>query len=277
MARDAVAPCAGRRALAVLLVLLGLLGMGLGLSGVVLGRIAWARMGSRKAAALVLAGGFVVLVIGGALAAPQPGTATTPSAPSAATVHPTRGPTSHAPAPSQTSAPTTATPSSVTAASPASTSATPPAVSPPSTATAASSSGPSALAAPQPTPQGRASITPSSPPVGTPAASPNQKCRAGDPLANVYHPSRLTVVAACKTVTGVVDAVRHETDGDYHIALRLDAPYAGLVNAKNASAQHGGAAPAAGLRHVFLRVLYGGRPRGAHPRDARHRHGSVRP
>src|SRR5947208_9106311 len=48
-------------------------------------------------------------------------------------------------------------------------------------------------------------------------------CRAGDPLANVYHPDRLTVLSPCKTVTGTVRSVRHESDGDYHIALEVDA------------------------------------------------------
>jgi len=41
------------------------------------------------------------------------------------------------------------------------------------------------------------------------------------------------------TVTGTVAAVRSEPDGDYHILLRLDPPFAGLINARNVSGEHG--------------------------------------
>jgi hypothetical protein len=41
------------------------------------------------------------------------------------------------------------------------------------------------------------------------------------------------------TVTGTVAAVRREPDGDYHILLRLDPPFAGLINARNVSGEHG--------------------------------------
>ena len=67
----------------------------------------------------------------------------------------------------------------------------------------------------------------------------SSSCRSGDPLANVYHPSRLQVITACQTVTGIVDAVRHEDDGDYHVAVHLDSTYASLLNGKNISEQHG--------------------------------------
>jgi hypothetical protein len=41
------------------------------------------------------------------------------------------------------------------------------------------------------------------------------------------------------TVTGTVAAVRNEPDGDYHILLRLDPPFAGLINSRNVSGEHG--------------------------------------
>lgn len=78
---------------------------------------------------------------------------------------------------------------------------------------------------------------PAAPAVGGSASASG--CRAGNPLANVYHPSRLQVLAACKTVTGTVEGVRAETDGDEHVAVRLDAAYANLINAANTADQHG--------------------------------------
>jgi hypothetical protein len=44
---------------------------------------------------------------------------------------------------------------------------------------------------------------------------------------------------SCLTVTGAVYAVRQEPDGDYHILLQLDPPYANLINARNVSGEHG--------------------------------------
>lgn len=70
-------------------------------------------------------------------------------------------------------------------------------------------------------------------------AADRAACRAGDPLANVYHPYRLHVVRACLTVTGTVVAVRHEQDGDIHFNVRLDPADAGLVNDRNVSEEGG--------------------------------------
>lgn len=64
-------------------------------------------------------------------------------------------------------------------------------------------------------------------------------CRSGDPLANVYHPNRLRVMQACTTVSGVVETVRHEDDGDVHFDLALDSAYTSMLTAENYSAQHG--------------------------------------
>ena len=55
----------------------------------------------------------------------------------------------------------------------------------------------------------------------------------------IYHPSRLQVVAACKTVTGTVESVRSEPDGDVHLLLKLPASRSGLLNDGNLSDTHG--------------------------------------
>jgi len=51
----------------------------------------------------------------------------------------------------------------------------------------------------------------------------------------IYHPSRLHVVASCKTVTGTVESVRYEPDGDVHVLLKLPANRSGLLNGGNLS------------------------------------------
>ncbi len=76
-------------------------------------------------------------------------------------------------------------------------------------------------------------------PVATSPTAGDPGCRTGDPLANVYHPDRLRVIDACKTVTGTAAFVRHEDDGDYHLGLHLDPPYASLLNSANLSSEHG--------------------------------------
>jgi hypothetical protein len=43
----------------------------------------------------------------------------------------------------------------------------------------------------------------------------------------------------CITVTGTVDEVRKEADGDIHIRFRLDQQFASLLNEKNISRQQG--------------------------------------
>ena len=49
----------------------------------------------------------------------------------------------------------------------------------------------------------------------------------------MYNPSRLDVQAACIRVTGTVEAVRHEADGDLHILLALDPAYTRLLTPAN--------------------------------------------
>jgi len=63
------------------------------------------------------------------------------------------------------------------------------------------------------------------------------QCKPGDPLAGVYLPSRLTVKNACTTVSGTVDCVKHEPDGDEHIRLRPDPAYRRLLTPANAFQQ----------------------------------------
>lgn len=55
----------------------------------------------------------------------------------------------------------------------------------------------------------------------------------------IYHPSRLHVVAACKTVRGTVEGVQSEPDGDVHLLLKLPASRSGLLNDGNLADTHG--------------------------------------
>ncbi len=60
------------------------------------------------------------------------------------------------------------------------------------------------------------------------------QCKPGQPLAGVYLPSRLHVKKRCVTVTGIVDCLRREPDGDVHIELRLTRAYRRLLTPANA-------------------------------------------
>ena len=55
----------------------------------------------------------------------------------------------------------------------------------------------------------------------------------------VYNPGRLRVLEACISVTGTVEEVRKEADGDVHIRFRLDQEFESLLNEKNISRQQG--------------------------------------
>ena len=55
----------------------------------------------------------------------------------------------------------------------------------------------------------------------------------------IYHPYRLHVLAACKTVTGTVESVESEPDGDVHVLLRLPLRRSGLLNDGNFSDTRG--------------------------------------
>ena len=63
---------------------------------------------------------------------------------------------------------------------------------------------------------------------------PSPYCRAGDPLAGVYHPSRLEVKSRCAVASGAVERIKLEAfDGDVHIELRLDSALRGLLSRGN--------------------------------------------
>ncbi len=57
--------------------------------------------------------------------------------------------------------------------------------------------------------------------------------------SHVYNPDRLEVVKQCITVSGAVEYVIPEGDGDYHVLLQLDIAYANLTNDVNNRDQHG--------------------------------------
>src|SRR5260370_42534145 len=51
----------------------------------------------------------------------------------------------------------------------------------------------------------------------------------------VYNPGRLQVLNPCISVTGAVEEVRKEADGDVHILFRLVQQFASLLNEKHIS------------------------------------------
>jgi hypothetical protein len=55
----------------------------------------------------------------------------------------------------------------------------------------------------------------------------------------VYNPARLQVLSPCLSVTGAVDEVRQEADGDFHVRFRLDPQFASLLNQANILSQQG--------------------------------------
>jgi len=59
------------------------------------------------------------------------------------------------------------------------------------------------------------------------------QCKWGPPLAGVYFPSRLRLVDRCLTLSGTVDCLKVEPDGDVHVRLRVDPQYAGLLQPSN--------------------------------------------
>lgn len=56
---------------------------------------------------------------------------------------------------------------------------------------------------------------------------------------HVYVPERLKVVNPCMSVTGVIESVEAEPDGDYHIRVKLDQQYSNITNVSNKIFQHG--------------------------------------
>lgn len=90
----------------------------------------------------------------------------------------------------------------------------------------------------------RGDVSLSLPPLANPFAAPTPSstspfCANRNPNIGVYHPDRLVFRNSCATVTGIVELVRPEADGDFHIRLRLDPGQAKYVNARNDSEQQG--------------------------------------
>ena len=59
------------------------------------------------------------------------------------------------------------------------------------------------------------------------------ECKWGPPLAGVYLSGRLHVIDRCMTVSGTVDCLKVEPDGDVHVRLRLDPRFVGLLKPAN--------------------------------------------
>ena len=82
-----------------------------------------------------------------------------------------------------------------------------------------------------------------SPASPTPEPSPSSTAivcvEPSDPNSHVYNPDRLQVINPCISVTGTIDFIRTEKDGDYHIGLKLDSQYANLVNDCNSTCLNG--------------------------------------
>lgn len=61
-----------------------------------------------------------------------------------------------------------------------------------------------------------------------------EQCKWGPPLAGVYLPGRLQLLDRCMTVSGTVDCLKVEPDGDVHVRLRLDPQFERLLKPANA-------------------------------------------
>jgi hypothetical protein len=79
------------------------------------------------------------------------------------------------------------------------------------------------------------------------APGPASGCRPGDPLANVWGPSRLRVVSSCVTVHGVIGGSSRQSDGDLHVAMRLDS--GGSVRLEVVPADQPGCTPGQPVRY----------------------------
>ena len=84
---------------------------------------------------------------------------------------------------------------------------------------------------PASTPTAPGDTIPSATPTAKPAtatkapAGASSSCLPTDQDRYVYNADRLMVKARCLRVSGRIDAIREEADGDLHILLRLDTPY----------------------------------------------------
>jgi hypothetical protein len=95
---------------------------------------------------------------------------------------------------------------------------------------------------PTPTPSPSPAQTPSQAPSAAPSVSPvGGVCQD---FSHVYHSYRLKVLAQCVHVSGIVEIVRLEADGDRHILVHLDPGQVdpnggGYINQANTTYQHG--------------------------------------
>ena len=64
--------------------------------------------------------------------------------------------------------------------------------------------------------------SPSAEPANPEVTAAAQGCLQ-DPMLHVYNPDRLRVLNPCVTVSGTVELIRSEADGDYHVRVQLDA------------------------------------------------------
>ena len=59
------------------------------------------------------------------------------------------------------------------------------------------------------------------------------QCKWGPPLSGVYLSGRLRVIDRCMTVSGTVDCLKLEPDGDVHVRLRVDPQFDRLLTPAN--------------------------------------------
>lgn len=98
---------------------------------------------------------------------------------------------------------------------------------------------------PSPSPSPSPVQSPITSPSSAPGPVPGGNCQD---MTHVYNPQRLTVYSPCEHVAGIVEIIRAEADGDYHILVHVDPgqvdPHGGAwINACNTSclggAEHG--------------------------------------
>jgi hypothetical protein len=98
----------------------------------------------------------------------------------------------------------------------------------------------------------------------------------------VYHPARLRVLDSCVAVTGTIQDIRKEKDGDVHISLKLDSDYNWMLAPGNYTRQHGCLVVEiipgtdSGWSHAFKRGMIV-RLSGAFVEDIHHRWNEIHP
>ncbi|HTK37638.1 MAG TPA: hypothetical protein VL325_04030 [Pyrinomonadaceae bacterium] len=72
-----------------------------------------------------------------------------------------------------------------------------------------------------------------------PASKPSAAGCDPELWKHVWDPPRLEVIEQCKTVTGVIDELDENKDGDTHMLLKLDAGQEDLLTKKNIKKKNG--------------------------------------